>query len=414
MNRFPGPNRLFRRALKKPWNLSALILALASVLLLIALVFSVQSNPSKSGDYLQLIPRANTIQQSKQGLVDLLSRGQLASPLDLERDQKLSKQVPMSVSIGVYAMNNYNIDPQIPAFDASGYMWFKWDDRLQEYLVSNELKIWKVIAPINLLDIPQSADSIFVPTGKDDPIRMSDGTWYQTVAYKGTFFIDKSDFRNHPFARLSLPIMMEADDIMLSYSALRLVPDLQGSGVGQFIDVNTGWVNQGWSLTEYKHYYATDFGFGEGASEYSQLVYDVRYATDSWSAFWKTLMPLLIVMAMIVGATKLDPIQYEVRLTLPVTVLLTLVFLQQSHAEDTPNLPYLTFLDEIYVVCYVLTLASFLLMIWGCRRYYQAIEIEDLDQRSLALNRLDKSDNYWPSYVILAGLVSLVICWFTN
>jgi hypothetical protein len=109
----------------------------------------------------------------------------------------------------------------------------------------------------------------------------------------------------------------------------------------------------------------------------------------------------------------MDPAQWEVRLTMPVTVLLTLVFLQQSYSSELPPLPYLSFIDELYVVAYSLTLLSFLLMLWGCRRYYRALEIEDEDVRRQVLQRLDLSDDSWPAAVLLAGLVSGVICWFS-
>jgi hypothetical protein len=408
----PGADRKrLRRSYQKPWNSAALILALLSILLLALAVFSVDNRAKGTGDYLELTASSPL---SRQARGDLLNRGRLPKKEVLELDRQQLKDTQMKVSVGIYAMNNYGIDPQVPSFDSTGYMWFKWGDELQQYLVKTGLDIWKVMAPVNLLDIPQSADTVMVPTGTDKPIKMKDGTWYQTVAYKGKFFIDRKDFRRHPFTRLSLPIMIEADDILLSYGNLRIVPDLQGSGIGQYIDTNTGWINLGWSMAEYKHHYDTDFGFGEGASDYSQLVFDVRYASDPWSAFWKILIPLATVMAMVVGATKMDPVQWEVRLTMPVTVLLTLVFLQQSQDSGIPKLPYLTFLDEIYVVSYTITLGSFLLMLWGCRRYYSALALEDpvLQQRELA--RLDRSDDYWPAAVILAGMISVTICWFTN
>jgi hypothetical protein len=415
MNSTPPPRSRRRSSIRKPWNLSALVMAILAVALMLLAVFSVDNKPSRTGDYLQLVRNSHhSMMQKKQALTDLLKRDQTAE-LRSEVPAIESPSGPaMTVKIGMYAMNNYNIDPQVPSFESTGYMWFKWGDDLQAYLNKNDLKIWKVMAPINLLDIPQSADSVFVPTGQDNPIRMKDGTWYLTVAYKGTFFIDRSDFRHHPFTRLSLPIMVEADDIVLSYNSLRIEPDIHGSGIGQFVDANTGWVNLGWSLATYKHHYDTDFGFGEGASDYSQLVYEVNYATSTWSAFWKILVPLIVVMSMIVGATKMDPEQYEVRLTLPVTVLLTLVFLQQTHEAELPRLPYLTFLDEVYVVCYVLTLGSFLLMLWGCRRYYHALKIENPEDQAIELRRLDKSDDYWPTYVILSGIISIFICWFTS
>jgi hypothetical protein len=94
--------------------------------------------------------------------------------------------------------------------------------------------------------------------------------------------------------------------------------------------------------------------------------------------------------------------------------LLTLVFLQQTHDANLPQLPYLTFLDEVYVVSYILTLGSFIMMLWACRRYYQALKIEDLAAREIELKKLDKSDDYWPTYVIGGGMIALMICWFTG
>ena len=409
----PVDRKRLQRSYRKPWNSAALLLALLSILLLALAVFSVDNRPSSTGDYLELTSVAPSNRDLSRGTGDLLNRGRSPNPRELQLDRKRLDATPMKISVGIYAMNNYGIDPQVPSFDSTGYMWFKWGDELQQYLQKTGLEIWKVMTPVNLMDIPQSADTVLVPTGTDKPIKMKDGTWYQTVAYKGKFYIDRKDFRRHPFTRLSLPIMMEADDILLSYGSFRIIPDLQGSGIGQYIDAKTGWVNLGWSMAEYKHHYDTDFGFGEGASDYSQIVFDVKYASDPWSAFWKILVPLATVMAMVVGATKMDPEQWEVRLTMPVTVLLTLVFLQQSQDSGTPRLPYLTFLDEVYVVAYSLTLGSFLLMLWGCRRYYSALKIEDPIVQERALNRLDKSDDYWPAAVILAGMVSVTICWFT-
>lgn len=401
------------KTLRKPWNTSALLASIVGIALMVAAVFSIQSKPSKTGDYLQLDnPQHHSMVQQNKAQLGLLRRDSDEAP----RATALpTSSKPFKVKMGLYASNNFNITPQVPSFESTGYVWFIWQDDLQEYLTKNNLKIWEVMTPINLLSLPNGVSSVFAPTtGSDEPIRMNDGSWYLTGSYKGTFYIDRSDFRYHPFTRLSLPIMIEADDILLSYNKLQIIPDTKASGVGQFIDSSNGWVNTGWAINTYKHRYATDFGFGEGASDYSQLVYEITYATDSWLAFWKILIPIFIVMAMIVGATKLDPTHYDVRLTMPVTVLLTLVFLQQSHNSDLPKLSYMTFLDEVYVICYVLTLSAFVLMLWACRRYYAALKIEDPQQQAIEMRRLDKSDDYWPTYVIVAGIISIAISWMTS
>lgn len=412
MKRRPFFSRI-PKTFRKPWNASTLVMAIVAIGLMLTAVFSIHIDPSRTGDYLEI---TNSKQQAlfhkNKKELGLLQR-KIQKPVVKPETSNLEPgQVnPMKVKVGIYATNNFEIDPNTPSFKSIGYVWFKWQDDLQNYLVENNLEIWKVMVPINLLDIPESSDSVFTPTS--EPIRMDDGSWYLTGSYSGTFYIDDTDFRRYPFARLSLPIMIEADNIRLDYDVLRIEPDLTGSGIGQFVNTSVEWVNTGWSLNSYRHQYDTGFGFEDESSSYSQLVFDTKYATNTWTSFWKILVPVSIVMAMIVGATKLDPVHYDVRLTMPVTVLLTLVFLQQGHDGDLPRLSYLTFLDEVYLVSYILTLGSFSLMLWACRRYYYAIAIKDKERRELELRRLDKSDDYWPTYVILAATVSIAISWFT-
>ena len=398
---------------KRSWNGVVLTLALSAVLLMVAAVGSVDSNGRPTGDQLHLTGAPSRLHHSRRQAEGRLQRGEPSTPAALQADREGLNATPLQVHVGLYAMNNYGLDLQVPSFHSTGYVWFKWDQAVQDYFQQHGLTIWKVVTPVNLLDITGGSDGVFQPIGEDRPIRMPDGSYYQIVSYKGEFFIDRADFTQHPFTRVSLPIMLEADDINLSYGMFRLLPDLGGTGIGEFVTSNYGWVNTGWSMAEYRHRYATDFGFGAGASDYSQLVYQVEYRTSAWYSFWKLLIPLLIVMAMVVGATKLDPAQWEVRLTLPVTVLLTLVFLQQGYSAELPRLPYLTFIDEIYVVAYSLTLGSFGLMLWGCRRYYRAMQIASELERQEALRQLDLSDDAWPAAVILVGMVAVAVCWVT-
>ena len=416
MNPHEPPRRERQRpSLQKPWNLSALLMAFIAVALMLLAVVTVDKPSSKTGDYLELSSSNNqaTI-QSKKDLSRLLKRDRYNYQQSANRKASPVEPGVMKLKMGIYAMNNYGINLQVPSFNSTGYWWLKWGDDLQSYLTENNLKIWKVLAPINLLDIPEYPEWVFTPTGKDEPIRMEDGSWYMTGAYSGKFFIDRTDFSHHPFTTISLPLMIEADDIGLSITKLQIVPDMKGSGIGQFVYPNSGWVPQGWSLAAYKHHYDTDFGFGEEASVYSQLVFEVKYASSSWAAFWKVMMPLMIVVAMIVGASKLETTHYDVRLTLPVTILLTLIFLQQTHDANLPHLPYLTFQDEAYVVSYILTLGSFVIMLWTCRRYYKALEIKDPIEQEIEMKILEKSDDYWPTFVIAAGVISLTIAWFTS
>ncbi|MDC0310090.1 hypothetical protein OAL02_01785, partial [Synechococcus sp. AH-551-J03] len=266
MKRRPFSSRI-PKTFRKPWNASTLVMAIVAIGLMLMAVVSIHTEPSRTGDYLEI---TNSKQQAlflknKQEL-GLLQR-KIQKPEASKPEAAQTK--PMQVKVGIYATNNFEIDPNTPSFKSIGYVWFKWRDDLQDYLTANNLEIWKVMAPINLLDIPESSDSVFTLTSK--PMRMEDGDWYVTASYSGTFYIDDTDFRHHPFARLNLPIMIEAEDILLNYDRLRIEPDLPSSGIGQFINTSVEWVNTGWMLNSYRHQYDSDFGFGEEASSYSQL-----------------------------------------------------------------------------------------------------------------------------------------------
>ena len=71
------------------------------------------------------------------------------------------------------------------------------------------------------------------------------------------------------------------------------------------------------------------------------------------------------------------PDEQDARAGIPVTVLLTLVFLQQVYRDELPDLPFLTFLDQVYVIAYVVTLIAFVLLIWIGRRYSEVEKIPE-------------------------------------
>ena len=91
----------------------------------------------------------------------------------------------------------------------------------------------------------------------------------------------------------------------------------------------------------------------------------------------------------------------DVRLAIPTTALLTLIFLQQSYRADLPSLSYATFLDILYVYAYLVAIAFVLLFCWGSNYYHQASEGGEL----IAEQHIDRVD--WRCQ--LAALISLIL-----
>ena len=96
---------------------------------------------------------------------------------------------------------------------------------------------------------------------------------------------------------------------------------------------------------------------------YSWMVGDVVLRTSAWASFFRWIMPLLVVMAIVIIAPSLGSSYFEARIGIPSASLLTLVFLHDAYRSDLPNFPYLTYLDRLYVYAYIVCLLMFVLFV---------------------------------------------------
>ena len=336
-------------------------------------------------------------------------RGSLLSDDEARTDQEELETVKNVVKVGIYTNTTSELELGIPSYAASGYVWLIWQEPLQQYLEAKNATIGERFSLINTLitDAPPQLE----PVGRE-PERLEDGSYYQLFTFRGRYYVDKASFRHYPFMSVSLPLAIEIDDVDggLSYSQLRLEPDIRNSGMGLFAHI-IGWINQGWSVAEYRHHYASNFGLGGQEQDYSMVLFETSFGTSSWASFWRLLLPLLVLMAMVLLVFKVRPDEQDARASIPVTVLLTLVFLQQSYRDELPALPFLTFIDQVYVVAYIVTLFAFVLVIWIGRRYAAMEILEEGPAREGLRQHLEDLDNSWPLVVVAFSAVAITICW---
>ena len=399
---------------QKHWNILAAVSILLAAVLAVSGIRELDVDRVPSRDALRLASssRALTTDPGRlpgDGWTSL--RGQLLSDRETTTDQQALEDATHHIQAGVYATSTYDLDLSIPSYSANGYVWLRWQEPLQRYLEEQNQTISERITLVNAL--LSDADPTLTPLSPS-PVRQADGTYYQLFTYIGRFYIDKASFRHFPFVTVSLPLVLEMEDVDggFDYPNLRFEPDVQNSGMGLFAGI-IGWLNRGWSIAEYRHNYATNFGLGGSADDYSLIVYDISFGTSAWSAFWRLMLPLLVVMAMVLLVFKVRADEQDARAGIPVTVLLTLVFLQQTYRDELPDLPYLTFLDQVYVVANVVTLLAFVLVIFIGRRYGEMEEMPAGPRRDQMEQRLHRLDEIWPLTVVLFSSISVVICWFT-
>ncbi|QNJ27436.1 putative membrane protein [Synechococcus sp. SYN20] len=334
---------------------------------------------------------------------DAATRGRPLKGAEILRDSQLLEAAKYKVYTGIYVANNFSLDLEVPSFSSKGYIWMRWGQSFQNYLVGRGLAVSEIISLENDIN-PETS----VITPLRDVRKFDDGTFGQGMLYTGDFYIDNLDLRRFPFNSVSLPVVLEVDDSIgdLTYDSLRLIPDLRDSGIGQYSDL-FGWLTRGWSFGEFRHHFASGLGVSAVDEEYSQLIFDVSYQRSSWSAFWTLIQPLVVVMASIVLITR---VLTEFRVEIPIAVLLTLIFLQDGYRSELPNLPYLSFLDSVYAIAYLLSIVSFALVLY-LESLKRRASLEQGDRRNLILNRIHIYEQSWPPISLLVMVLLSAASW---
>lgn len=308
------------------------------------------------------------------------------------------------VQVGLQLKNIYNLQLDSQTFSADGWYWLIWNDDVETILRGNKLTPDQMVEFANQVE---TWDSKIEPETAD-PHRIVDGSFYQLFRFSARFYIDIIDERHSPFETVVLPVVIETrpEQFALRHSAVRLRPDPQlGSLTGDYSELAGYSLERNWVVQGHNSYGLT----GPHRDEvYSQVAFRVAYGSEPWAAFMKWILPLIIVMSIVLLAPSLESSLGEIRLAIPSTALLTLVFLQQTYKAELPSTPYLTFLDELYAFSYLVAVGLFVLFLWGSNRMEAAPE-ERRQEVRMGINRIDAYCQW--GALLGFGLVAL-LAWF--
>jgi hypothetical protein len=119
-------------------------------------------------------------------------------------------------------------------------------------------------------------------------------------------------------------------------------------------------------------------------------------------------MPLITVMLLTLFSPSIAPMGWEVRVGIPSTSLLTLIFLQQTYQSSIPDFHYLTFLDSIYNLCYMVDLILFALFLWAAKIYHAAAE----EDHKIVAAYIEKIDHRFQVVLTLGLIFGVVGDWW--
>ncbi len=251
---------------------------------------------------------------------------------------------PEQVTTGIYALNVYNIDSSSSTFYLDFYVWFRWKGELDP---TANLEFMNGIEDWGATKVP----------GYEKPEVLDDGFHYQFLRVESRF-VQPFALDRYPLDQQKLTIQME--DSVHDVSALSYVVDTQNTGISKDLTI-PGWKLLGHEIVAFTHKYDSNFGDPRiTSSSFSAVRFDVKVARPISFFIWKLLLPLIIVLVASWGGLILNPRHVDSRILIPVTALLTTVFLQQSYSATLPDIGYLVLLDKIYALAYLLIMMTIL------------------------------------------------------
>lgn len=311
----------------------------------------------------------------------------------------------VEVKLGAFIENVYDFNLSTQSVAAETIVWVAWPEAFQHMLDTDGLTIDQVIGPTNRVN---SWDATTKPL-YTKPLRLPDGSHYQIFRISGRFYADVVDLHRYPFEKLSFPVIFGVNPMSDRFTAekVRLVADREHSGLGSYVDI-VGFATDGYDVQEQIQTTSTNFGYGNrDSSSFSQVKVAIDYKKSGLASIQQLILPLLIVMMIVLVAPNLAASLWDVRIAIPSTVLLTLVFLQQSYRQNLPLLPYITFLDQVYAECYLVTFGLFCLFVWTSNKLDQTPEAD----RPVVIARLNKVDAWVQVGFVLFLIASTTMNW---
>jgi len=140
---------------------------------------------------------------------------------------------PSNIEVGLLVDNIYNFEADKKTFDANGWVWLKWSSEIDREMKAQSVSVNQLFYFYN-----QVGDwDLSLTSGSENPVKMSDGRYYQRFRFSGHFYANELDFRKYPFQTITLPMALELNPGKFSVQGerIKMVIDQQNSGIGAIL-----------------------------------------------------------------------------------------------------------------------------------------------------------------------------------
>jgi len=304
---------------------------------------------------------------------------------------------------GIHLENIYDLSLKNKTFSADGRFWLEWPEAVQKELEKQSLQ------PIQLIDFVNQVTEWEGRLEADNAQATQRGNkWFQSFNFSMQFNIHQLNLSRYPFNNLNLPITLAINPIhagLMQRQILLLPARTQQGIIGEYANLD-GYQLQSAQINPELRTYRTDYGLKQTIKA-SQLNINLKYSSSFWPAFIALLLPLIIILLIVLISPYLESSLGDIRIAVPSTALLTLVFLQQGYVPNLPPSPYLTYLDRLYAVSYLICVSLFTLFAWSSNVF----ERTPAEQREKIVKRLDTFDRYFQLGAISLLFVISIEAW---
>ena len=315
---------------------------------------------------------------------------------------------------GINLTNIWNLDLSSKTFNAEGFVWMKWDalpDWLDEWDPEVNDDPPKGVGFVNAVERYDFVSEI----EPSQPWIDSDGSYLQWLFFSGKFIARELDFKKFPFEQIQLPVEIEFDDFFSTEAVFQYEQD--GSVIAGNSNLH-GYRYDGNTVDVRAHVYPTGWGqaetqeqFGGSLSKYSNLTVNVSYVRNWQSSVLTVFLPLFVVMLVVVLTPLIRLEHYDAKVALPASVLLVLVFLQDSYRKMLPlGLEYPTFADYVFYLCMA---ATSIVFIWSVANTNLYLDVLSAKNDASFIRSRQRSEILFFRVTVLFVIISPIAMWFT-
>ena len=292
------------------------------------------------------------------------SSREIYEPVDV---QEIGDDV-LRVSTGLYVNRIHDVDHASGTFSANGWLWMSWDKPSDDDWHKNDISI-DMIKFINEIPNASKRDKLI-----DKPLEQYGNRMWQSMRFSSTFLMNNQDFSRFPFESIELPIEVGSDAYAID--DVVYLPNLNDSLVSDRLSLS-GFQFRGLKARNYSHSITSKWGHSiDPASPedqthwaYPHLEWVLQFSRLSSSSIVRLFTPVFAAMLVLMFSLLVNLNVPSPKISIPASVLLVLAVLQErSHRLLPPNITYLTYMDKIYMFCYVLTVISFMSSLYCVNR----------------------------------------------